>query len=77
MLDWKEPPTVKVTVHLSAEAARILEQYAGERSKGRFLSALLVDLRKRDDAAAEMGVDVAEHPRVHHAGNGRTKKRRR
>lgn len=40
---------VKVTVHLTAEAAGILRDYASERSRGMFLSQLLVAQRVADD----------------------------
>jgi len=44
---------VPVTIHLTEEAAKILYQYAGERNRGRFLSELLVQQRRRDNAEAE------------------------
>lgn len=44
---------VKVTLHLTPEAARILQQYAGERNRGFFVSQLLLSQRKRDDAEAQ------------------------
>jgi len=51
LYDWKKVK-VPVTVHLTEEAAQILYQYAGERGKGEFLSALLVAQRRQDDAEA-------------------------
>jgi len=65
LYDWKKP-TVPVTVHLTDEAAKILLDYAGERSRGRFLSALLVAQRRQDDlegariAALEAGRAAGE-----------------
>lgn len=41
---------VKVTVNLTAEAAQLLYQYAGERNRGRFLSDLIMNQRRIDDA---------------------------
>jgi len=52
METWKEE-TVPVTLHLTAEAARILHQYAGERSRGKFVSALLVAQRQQDEKEAQ------------------------
>jgi hypothetical protein len=43
---------VPVTLHLTAEAAEILNQYASERNKGRFVSALL--LAQREAATREV-----------------------
>jgi len=48
LYDWK-PVTVPVTVRLTDEAAKILYDYAGERGRGKFLSALLVAQRRQDD----------------------------
>lgn len=47
---------VKLTVHVTAEAAGILFAYAGDRNRGEFLSQLLIAQRARDDAE---GVRVA------------------
>jgi len=44
---------VKVTLHLTPEAAEILSQYAGERSRGYFVSQLLMALRHADDLEGE------------------------
>jgi len=44
---------VKVTLHLTPEAAEILSQYAGERSRGYFVSQMLVALRQSDDLEGE------------------------
>jgi len=41
---------VKLTVHVTEEAAGILFAYAGERNRGEFLSQLLIAQRVRDDA---------------------------
>lgn len=41
-------PKVPVTMHLTEEAAKILYQYAGERNKGRFVSQLILEQRRRD-----------------------------
>lgn len=48
LYNWKKVK-VPVTVHLTEEAALILHQYAGDRGKGDFLSALLVAQRRYDD----------------------------
>jgi hypothetical protein len=50
--NWNEE-NVTVNLSLTPEAARILSQYAGERSRGKFVSALLVAQRQRDDQEAE------------------------
>ena len=52
LYDWKKV-TVPVTLHLTDEAAKILYDYAGERSRGKFVSALLVAQRRQDDMEAE------------------------
>ncbi len=52
LYDWKNV-TVPVTLHLTPEAAQILYDYAGERSRGKFISALLVAQRRQDDVEAE------------------------
>lgn len=44
---------VKVTLHLSPEAARILHQYAGERNRGYFVSQLLLAQRQQDEKVAQ------------------------
>lgn len=44
---------VKVTLHLSPEAAEILRQYAGERNRGYWLSQVILAQRQRDDAEGE------------------------
>lgn len=49
---WKKV-TVPVTLHLTEEAARILYDYAGDRNRGKFISALLVAQRRSDDLEAE------------------------
>lgn len=46
-------PKVPVTMHLTEEAAKILYQYAGERNKGRFVSQLILEQRRRDDLEGE------------------------
>ena len=48
MENWNEPNVV-VNLSLTPEAARILNQYAGERSRGKFVSALLVAQRQQDE----------------------------
>lgn len=50
--EWKVV-TVPVTLHLTEEAAQILYDYAGERSRGKFISALLVAQRRQDDLEGE------------------------
>ena len=52
MENWKVE-NVPVTVHLTPEAVGILRQYASERTKGRFLSELLIAQRRRDEREAE------------------------
>ena len=52
LYDWKKV-TVPVTLHLTEEAAKILYDYAVERSRGKFVSALLVAQRRQDDIEAE------------------------
>lgn len=52
-MDICKPEMVKVTLHLTEEAANILHQYAGERGRGYFVSQLLVQLRQRDDEVAQ------------------------
>lgn len=44
---------VPVTVHLTPEAARALYAYAGERNRGRFLSDLIMEQRRRDEMEGE------------------------
>jgi hypothetical protein len=44
---------VAVTVHLTEEAARTLLAYAGERNRGRFLSELIMEQRRRDELEGE------------------------
>jgi len=41
---------VKVTLNLLPEAAQILSQYASERTRGDFVSGLLLAQRSADDA---------------------------
>jgi len=41
---------VKVTLNLLPEAAEILSQYASERTRGEFISGLLLAQRRADDA---------------------------
>ena len=53
-------PKVKVTLHLTPEAARILHQYAGERNRGLFVSQLLQEQRKRDDIEGEVAAAQAK-----------------
>ena len=48
-----EEGNVKVTLHLSPEAARILHQYAGERNRGFFVSQLLLAQREQDEKEAQ------------------------
>ena len=52
MENWNEPNVV-VNLSLTPEAARILNQYAGERSRGKFVSALLVAQRQQDEKEAQ------------------------
>lgn len=83
--DWKVE-NVPVTLHLTPEAARILYDYAGERSRGKFVSALLVQQRANDEkeaVAASVAASVAKPgstPRAKPArrarsGHGRRKRR--
>ena len=46
-------PKVAVTMHLTEEAAKLLYQYAGERNKGRFVSQLILEQRRRDNEEGE------------------------
>lgn len=50
---------VPVTLHLTAEAAHILLQYAGERNRGFFVSQLLVEQRRRDDLESRVVPEYA------------------
>ena len=72
---------VKVTLHLTPEAARILHQYAGERNRGLFVSQLLHEQRKRDDlerqaVAAAVEAEAQRNRAVRHANGHKSKKRR-
>lgn len=51
---------VKVTLHLTPEAAAILHQYAGERGRGFFVSQLLLAVRRNDDLEGERLVSGAK-----------------
>lgn len=50
---------VKLTVHVTAEAAGILFAYAGDRNRGEFLSQLLIAQRARDELARVAAEEVA------------------
>jgi len=68
---------VKVTLHLTPEAARILHQYAGDRNRGFFVSQLLVAQRRVDDlekhAAAVAAKQAAADKALEAASNARSK----
>lgn len=51
---------VVVTLSLTAEAADVLRQYAGERNRGRFLSDLIMAQRRRDEAEASIAATEAK-----------------
>jgi hypothetical protein len=59
MESWQPTPNVTVNLNLTPEAAVILKQYAGERNRGRFVSELLVQQRKRDEREAQRLRDKA------------------
>jgi hypothetical protein len=50
---------VAVTVHLTEEAARALYAYAGERNRGRFLSDLIMEQRRRDELEGQAVAEQA------------------
>lgn len=54
---------VKVTLHLSPEAARILHQYAGERNRGYFVSQLLLAQRQQDEKVAQRTQNALAAPK--------------
>ena len=76
---------VPVTVHLTAEAARTLLAYAGERNRGRFLSDLIMEQRRRDELegqavakqASQASVEAAKKPHTSQHANGRAKRKKR
>jgi len=55
---------VKVTLHLSAEAAKILYDYAGDRNRGYFISQLLIAQRRADDAEGKRVAEEAKRVRA-------------
>ena len=77
---------VAVTVHLTPEAAATLRAYAGERNRGRFLSDLIMEQRRRDDlegqiVARQASQGPVEAPKKVQAANphtgARNKRRKR
>ena len=53
-------PKVAVTMHLTEEAAKLLYQYAGERNKGRFVTQLILEQRRRDNEEGELLAEQAK-----------------
>jgi hypothetical protein len=85
----KMSENIKVTLHLTPEAAHILHQYAGDRNRGYFVSQMLLEQRRRDDleseviaalakeqAAKQVAEAVRDAREKFHLGGNRSKKRR-
>lgn len=72
MYDDIKEETVKVSLSLTKEAARILYQYAGERGRGWFVSQLLLQQRKMDDEEGERWSQSIAHGSTVDAGTNVT-----
>ena len=66
---------VAITVHLTVEAAKTLYAYAGERNRGRFLSDLIMEQRRRDDLEGEAAAADAKRQAAEKASEAAKKAR--